>query len=101
MDVSKYMKQKNNWIFDDTFQTETIGTFLDAKEWLTNAGKKADVFMFAVEGTDYMIMPFKVDYTDFVEKYGQDTDKWKGKHFILNQNKKGKYVITHVEETIQ
>jgi len=100
MDVSKYIKQKNLWIFDETFETETIGTFVTAKEWLTNGGKKTDVFVLAIEGNDYLIMPFNLDYTDFVEKYGSDTDKWAYKNFALSKNKKKKYVITAIEENI-
>ena len=100
MDVSKYIKQKNLWIFDDTFESEVLGSFVTAKEWLTNGGKKTDVFVLAIEGNDYMIMPFNLDYTDFVEKYGSDTDKWTAKQFVLNKNKKKKYVITSIEEMI-
>lgn len=100
MDVSKYMKQKNNWIFDDTFKTEVVGVFVDGKPWTTNGGKDSDVFILGIEGTDYMIMPFKLDYTDFVEKFGTNTDEWRGRQFTLGKNQKGKYRILSIEENL-
>ena len=105
MDVSKYVKEKNLWIFDDTFNEELksgklTGHFVKAKEWLTNGGKKTDVFVISVNSTDYMIMPFNIDYTDFVEKYGTETQLWEDKHFELFKNKKNKYVIESIEEVI-
>ena len=106
MDVSKYMKEKNLWIFDDTFneqlkQGKLTGAFVKAKEWLTNGGKKTDVFVLTIESSDYMIMPFNVDYTGFVEEYGTDTDKWTAHQFQFYKNKKNKYVMEPVEEMIQ
>ena len=100
MDISKYVKQKNLWIFEETFPEETLGIFICAKEWLTNGGKKADVFVLSIEGNDYMIMPFNLDYTDFVEKLGNETEKWNNKNFALTKNKKGKYVIRLIEDNI-
>lgn len=101
MDVSKWEKKpKNVWIFDDTFNTRKVGCFLDCKPYLTNGGKNAEAMYLAIDGTDYMIMPFKLDYTDFVEKYGSDTDKWKGHQFELYKNEKGKYTIVSIEEDI-
>lgn len=100
MDMSKYVKQKVNWIFDDTFQTEVIGCFLEAKEYKTYGGKDTDVFVLAIDGTDYLIMPFKVDYLDFFEEYGSDTRLWEGKQFRLVRNKKGKYQMIRIEESI-
>jgi hypothetical protein len=100
MDVSKYIKEKNTWIFDDTFNEEVLGLFVDAKAWKTNGGKDTDVFVFCIEGTNYLIMPFKIDYTDLVEIYGTDTDKWKNKGFYMSKNKKGKYVLKALEEKV-
>ena len=100
MDMSKYVKQKVNWIFDDTFQTEVLGTFLKAKEYKTNGGKDSDVFEVTIGGTDYLIMPFKVDYIDFVDKLGAETENWKNKPFMLSKNKKGKYQFRLMEESI-
>jgi hypothetical protein len=101
MDMSKYIKKKNLWIFDDTFPTEKVGLFIDGKFWKTNSGKDSEVFVFGIDGSDYMIMPFKVDYTDFVEKFGASTDDWKGHQFVLSKNEKGKYRILCIEEDIQ
>jgi hypothetical protein len=104
MDVSKMIKEKNNWIFDDTFDAilnnKPIGLFVKAKAWKTNGGKDADVFVLAIDGTDYLIMPFKIDYLDFVENYGTDTTNWEGHQFILSKNIKGKYVMTSIEVKI-
>ena len=100
MDMTKYVKKKNNWIFDDTFQTDVIGTFLEAKAYKTNGGSDSDVFVFAIDGTDYLIMPFKVDYLDFFEEYGSDTRLWEGKAFKLTRTNKGKYLMVRIEEII-
>lgn len=104
MDMSKYIKEKNLWIFDDTFDLlfkanrAPIGAFIKAKEWKTNGGKDTDVFVLAIESETYMIMPFKIDYTDFVEQYGTETELWEGHQFKLTKNSKGKYVMTSIEE---
>lgn len=106
MDMSKYIKEKNLWIFDETFDTEIekedypLCAFVDAKAYKTNGGKDTDVFIFAINGSNYMIMPFKVDYLDFVEKYGTDTKKWIGHQFKLIKNAKKKYVMVGIEEDI-
>ena len=100
MDVSKYIKEKNNWIFDDTFKTDVVGVFVTAKDWLTNAGKKQDVMVLGIEGTDYLIMPFNLDYVEFVELYGTDTRLWEGHQFKLTRNKKNKYTLVSIEEKI-
>ena len=101
MDVRKLEKKKKNlWIFDETFEKETVGVFLRDEEYLTNANKKETVFVLAIEGNDYMIMPFKLDYTALVEEYGSNTDDWRLKHFSLSKNSKGKYRILPIEEKI-
>jgi len=105
MDVSKYLKEKNLWIFEDTFDQELkqgklLGNFVKAKDWLTNSNKKVDVFVLSINATDYMIMPFNVDYTDFVEVFGTDTEKWESHQFNLTKNKKNKYVMECIEENI-
>jgi len=100
MDVSKYLKEKNNWIFDDTFPKKVLGTFIKAKEWKTNGGKDVDVFVLSIESTTYLIMPFKVDYVSFVENYGVNTESWNDKPFYMSKDKKGKYILNVVEEEI-
>ena len=102
MDVNKYIKAKNLWIFDDTFdcKNQTLGLFVTAKDWLTNGGKNTEVFVLSINGDDYMIMPFKIDYMDFVEAYGTDTRLWEGHQFKLIKNEKNKYKMVNIEVKI-
>ena len=100
MDISGLIKKKVEWIFDDTFKTKVLGIFVKAKNYTTNMGKEQVVFVLSIEGTEYLIMPFKVDYVNFVESFGSNTDDWEGHSFYMSKNSKGKYVLTTIEENI-
>lgn len=99
MDMSKYNKVKNEWIFDDTFPKKILGVFVEAKMYLANSGKEQEVFVLNINGTDYLITLFKVDFSKMMEKYGSDTDFWKGCSFYMTKEK-GKYILTPIEEKI-
>ena len=100
MDISKLQKKRNEWIFDETFKTDVYGTFIKAEDYKTNSDKDAIVFKLEIEDKEYMIMPFKVDYVEFVDLYDNETDKWCGKKFLLTHNKKNKYMLKPIEENI-
>lgn len=102
MDVSGYMKQKKNWLFEETFKPteKPQGHFLKAEKWLQNNGKEGDIFVITIDGVDYQVYPFKINFVEFVDLYGSDTDRWEGKPFRLDRDKKGKYVMTAIEEKI-
>jgi hypothetical protein len=100
VDISKYVKVRKEWIFDDTFQESVIVIF---EQWIpdykANSGKEYDVIELDILGKPYLIMPSKLDYTELVEKLGTETEAWKNTQCVMKKEK-GKYRLYMMEETI-
>jgi len=97
-------ENKNNWLFADSYATDNVRfIFKDAVEKKGQTGNTFPVFLLEQNGFEYQTSAYKtkIDYSAMVNKFGAETDDWKGRYCDLTVNNE-KFVLTPFrEENIQ
>ena len=104
----KIEKDVNRWLFADQIpQGKTVPVKINNFEVVKSKDGKTDIPVFHVavekatgdlEVSEYMLSLWNIaDRNTLIDKWGDDTNEWIDKEFLL-ESKKGKFYITPIDE---
>lgn len=102
MDMSE-KKQDTQWVFMDSEILPLHGLFEDCKDEVSKNGATSfPVITLDSAGVKLKLSKWRTEYSACTKAYGSNSNDWKGKLFkVTKDEKKGKLVLSPVEEYIQ